>query len=136
MFSNPKVTFTPPPLPLLSTYLSPPFTLYISHFLFFSPLFTLCKPKVTGFMGCMHDVGKCQVVDFFPFHSPPFPPVVFLIFCWLVWLRVWTYLFIQVSANKHDIFIVRSRSFGFGGSCFNCGRSEHRASKCSNKEDF
>jgi hypothetical protein len=29
---------------------------------------------------------------------------VFIIFCWLVWLRVWTYLFIQVSANKHDIF--------------------------------
>jgi len=118
MFSNPKVTFTPPPLPLLSAYLSPPFTFCISHFLFFSPPFTLCKPKVTGFMGCMHDVGKCQVVDFFPFHSSPFPPVVFLIFCWLVWLRVWTYLFIQVLANKHDIFIVRSRSFGFGGSLF------------------
>ncbi|KAJ6907402.1 hypothetical protein NC651_017953 [Populus alba x Populus x berolinensis] len=29
----------------------------------------------------MHDVGKCQV-----------------------WMRVWTYLFIQVSINKHDIF--------------------------------
>jgi hypothetical protein len=31
---------------------------------------------------------------------------VFLIFCSLVWLRVWTYLFIQVSANKHDIFFL------------------------------
>jgi hypothetical protein len=31
---------------------------------------------------------------------------------------------------------VRSRSFGFGGFCFNYGRFRHRASKCSNKEDF
>jgi hypothetical protein len=83
MFSNPKVTFTPPPLPLLSAYLSPPFTLCISHFLFFSPPLTLCKPKVTGFMGCMHDVGKCQVVDFFPFHSPLSPLLCFLSFACL-----------------------------------------------------
>jgi hypothetical protein len=61
---------------------------------------------------------------------------VFLIFCWLVWLRVWIYLFIQVSANKHDIFIVCSWNFGFGCFCFNCGQLGHRTSKCPNNEDF
>jgi len=89
MFSNPNVTFTHQP-PLPSLYISP-FTLALVSALiflpllsslcfdslyspllwFFSPPFTLCKPKVTGFMRCMHDVGKCQVVDFFSFHSPP-----------------------------------------------------------------
>jgi len=55
--------------------------------------------------GCMHDVGKWWI--FFPFISPFFFPVVFLIFCWLEWLRVWTYLFIQVSAI-HYIQIVET----------------------------
>ena len=132
MFSNPK----------LSPYL--PFPLCISlplpAYLFPFPLisaylsFTLCKPKVIGFMGYMHDVGKCQVVDFFSFHSPFFFfLVVFLIF-W--WLRVWTYLFIQVSANQHYFFSLLCVSFGFGGSYFNRGRFGHRASKCPNKKDF
>jgi len=47
------------------------------------------------------------MVDFFSFHSSFFSPVVFLIFCWLEWLRVWTYLFIQVSA-VHYIQIVET----------------------------
>jgi len=55
--------------------------------------------------GCMHDVGKWWI--FFPFIPPLFSPVVFLIFCWLEWLRVWTYLFIQVSAI-HYIQIVET----------------------------
>jgi len=52
-------------------------------------------------MGCMHDVGNCQVVDFFPFHSPLFFPCYLLLACVAAGLDN---LFIQVSANKHDIF--------------------------------
>jgi hypothetical protein len=49
----------------------------------------------------MHDVGKCQVVDFFSFHSPLFFPCYLLLACVAAGLDN---LFIQVSANKHDIF--------------------------------
>jgi hypothetical protein len=73
---------------------------------------------------------------FFPFIPPLFFPVVFLIFCLC---GCWFGQFIHTSLSKqtwHLFFIMRSRSFGFGGSCFNCGRSRHRASKCPNKEDF
>ena len=52
-------------------------------------------------MGCMHDVGKCQVVDFFSFHSPLFFPCYVLLACVAAGLDNF---FIQVSANKHDIF--------------------------------
>ena len=54
-------------------------------------------------MGCMYDVGKCQVVDFFSFYSPPFFPCYLLLACVVAGLDN---LFIQVSANKHDIFLV------------------------------
>jgi len=49
----------------------------------------------------MHDVGKCQVVDFFPFIPPPFFPCYLLLACVAAGLDN---LFIQVSANKYDIF--------------------------------
>jgi hypothetical protein len=49
----------------------------------------------------MHDVGKCQVVDFFSFHSPHFFPCYLLPACVAVGLDN---LFIQVSTNKHDSF--------------------------------
>jgi len=54
-------------------------------------------------MGCMHDVDKCQVVDFFSFHPPFFSCCVsyLLLACVAEGLDN---LFIQVSANKHDIF--------------------------------
>ena len=96
---------------------------------FFSPPFTLCKPKVTGFMGCMHDVGKCQVVNFFSFHSPLFFSCYvsyFLLVCVAKGLDIFVHTsFSQVSQQTwHLFFIVHSRSFGFG------------ASKYPNKEDF
>ena len=55
-------------------------------------------------MRCMHDVGKCQVVDFFFLSFPFFLPLLcFLSFTACV-AEGLDNLFIQVSANKHDIF--------------------------------
>jgi len=47
-------------------------------------------------------------------------------------------LFIQVSANKHDIFslLCVAEALDLEALVFNCGRSGHRALKCPNKEDF
>jgi hypothetical protein len=47
-------------------------------------------------------------------------------------------LFIQVSANKHDIFslLCVAEAFDLEALVFNCGQSGHRALKCPNKEDF
>jgi len=72
----------------------------------FSPLPLLSvNLKLQALWGACMMWASAKWWIFFSFHSPLFfSPVVCLIFCWLVWLRVWTYLFIQVLANKHDIF--------------------------------
>ena len=123
-------------LPLLSSLCFD--SLYSYLLWFFSPPFTLCKPKVTSFMECMHDVGKCQVVDFFSFYSPPFFPccVSYLL---LTCVAEGLDIFVHTSFSQQTwyfFFIVHSKIFGFGGSCFNYGWSGHRASKCPNKKDF
>jgi hypothetical protein len=48
-------------------------------------------------------------------------------------------IFVHTSFSQQTwyfFFIVHSKIFGFGGSCFNYGWSGHRASKCPNKKDF
>ncbi|XP_061971586.1 DEAD-box ATP-dependent RNA helicase 3, chloroplastic-like isoform X1 [Populus nigra] len=50
----------------------------------------------------------------------------------------------QMSRSSGDDWLIGgrrssrplSRDRSFGGSCFNCGRSGHRASECPNKKDF
>ncbi|KAJ6876373.1 hypothetical protein NC652_035673 [Populus alba x Populus x berolinensis] len=57
---------------------------------------------------------------------------------WARFRHICSYKFQPSIINRllitHDIFIVCRRSFG--GSCFNCRRSRHRASECPNKKDF
>jgi len=78
MFSNPKVTFTPPPLPLLSAYLSSPFTLCISHFLF-SPLPLLSvNLKLQALWGACMMWASVKWWIFFPF-IPPLSPLLCLL---------------------------------------------------------
>ena len=97
MFSNPKVTFTPPPLPLLSAYLSSPFTLCISHFLF-SPLPLLSvNLKLQALWGACMMWASVKWWIFFPF-IPPFPP------CCV------SYLLLACVAEGLDIFVHTSFS--------------------------
>jgi len=129
MFSNSKVTFShqPSATPLLCISL-PPFTPTLLSFLHIYPFTLILVSALILFTLICFDFSpfpllyvnlKLQVLwsacmmwasakwwIFFPFIPHLFLPVVFLIFCWLVWLRVWTCLFIQVSANKHDIFFL------------------------------
>jgi hypothetical protein len=142
----PSLYISPFTLTLVSTLIFLPLLsslcfdfLYSSLLWFFSPPFTLCKPKVTGFMGCMHDVGKCQVVDFFFLSFPSFFFPCCVSYLLLACVAEGLDIFVHTSFSQqtwHLFFIVCSKSFGFGGSCFNYGRSEHRASKCPNEEDF
>lgn len=72
---------------------------------------------------------------FFPFIPPFFFPCYLLLACVAAGLDN---LFIQFSANKHDIFslLCVAEALDLEALVFNCGRSGHRALKCPNKEDF